>query len=308
VGPSPDGSSLGIFGQRYSSAAAPIGPSFRVNTYTTDAQTVVDVASDASGNFVVAWQSSYQDGSFNGVFAQRYASSGMPLGPEFRVNTSTVGIQTYPSVGFDGGGNFVIVWANFQNGDGSFKAVIGQRYDSAGTPMGGEFRVNTYTPNDQSNPSIAVGANGNFVVVWTSFGQDGWGTGIFGQRFAASGAPTGPEFRVNTFTTGYQIRPSVSADAAGDFVVAWETSPDGSFGVNNINAQRFNGTGPPLGSEFMVNTYTTGNQSRPATAADTTGRFVVVWQDATQDGSSDGIFAQRYAPIFPVDLTRFVVE
>ena len=47
------------------------------------------MASDSSGNFVVVWMSDSQDGSSDGVFGQRYASSGTPLGPEFRVNTYT---------------------------------------------------------------------------------------------------------------------------------------------------------------------------------------------------------------------------
>ena len=33
--------------------------------------------------------------------------------------------------------------------------------------------------------------------------------------------PVGSEFQVNTFTTNYQLRPSVSVDADGDFVVVW---------------------------------------------------------------------------------------
>jgi hypothetical protein len=50
-----------------------LGPEFRVNTFTTGEQSSPDVASDASGNFVVAWASDLQDGSDWGVFGQRYA-------------------------------------------------------------------------------------------------------------------------------------------------------------------------------------------------------------------------------------------
>ena len=38
-------------------------------------------------------------------------------------------------------------------------------------------------------PSVAVDAGGNFAVVWESFGQDGNSFGVFGQRYASSGAP-----------------------------------------------------------------------------------------------------------------------
>src|SRR5687767_3275143 len=91
-----------------------------------------------------------------------------------------------------------------------------------GNPLGPEFRVNTYTTDGQKDSSVAVDSSGNFVVVWRSFGQDGSSWGLFGQRYATSGAPLGPEFRVNTTTMGNQFGPSVASDASGNFVVVWQ--------------------------------------------------------------------------------------
>ena len=53
-----------------------------------------------------------------------------------------------------------------------------------GDPLGSEFRVNTYTTNDQRIPSVAADSSGNFVVVWRSDTQDGDGFGVFGQRYS----------------------------------------------------------------------------------------------------------------------------
>ena len=61
-----------------------------------------------------------------------------------------------------------------------------------GNPLGPEFRVNTYTTNTQGFPSVAADASGNFVVVWSSYTQDGSTDGVFGQRYASSGALLGP--------------------------------------------------------------------------------------------------------------------
>src|SRR6185503_4434191 len=89
---------------------------FRVNTYTTHSQDFPAVASDSAGNFVVVWQSGYQDGGGGflapGVFAQRFASTGAPRGPEFRVNTYTTDRQHLPAVASDTSGNFVVVWSS----------------------------------------------------------------------------------------------------------------------------------------------------------------------------------------------------
>jgi hypothetical protein len=43
--------------------------------------------------------------------------------------------------------------------------------------------VNTYTTFFQRIPSVAADPFGNFVVVWYSF-QDGWGSGVYGQRYS----------------------------------------------------------------------------------------------------------------------------
>ena len=289
-----DGSSWGVFGQRYASSGTPLGPEFRVNTFTTNSQDDASVATDAAGNFVVVWRSGGQYPFDSDAFGQRYASSGIPLGPEFRVNTYTMSSQYYPSVAASAAGNFVVVW-NSVGQDGSGLGVFGQRYAAAGTPLGPEFRVNTFTTGHQGSAAVACDTAGNFVVTWPSYAQDGSLWGVFGQRYASSGTPLGPEFRVNAYTTDTQHFPAVALDSSGNFVVVWHGyTQDGS--ARGIFGQRFTNTGTPLG-EFRVNTYTTSDQSFPRVAADAAGDFVVVWGSDDQKGSTYGVFGQRYAAV-----------
>src|SRR5262249_54747835 len=106
--------------------------------------------------------------------------------------------------------------------------------------------------------------------------------------------PLGTEFQVNTDTTGPQVGPLIASAADGSFVIAWTSEGDGDdYGMF---AQRFDSTGTRQGTEFEVNTYTTGTQGRlpAAIAARTDGSFVVTWPDNSQDGSGYGIFGQRY--------------
>src|SRR6185436_20638484 len=154
---SPD-RSFGVFGQRYDAAGNAVGADFQVNTYTTGAQYWGGVAVDASGNFVVVWESG-QDGDNYAVMAQRFSSSGTPVGAEFRINSYTTGLQGYPSVGMDPSGNFVVVWQS-SGQDGSNTGLFGQRFSAAGSPVGGEFQVNTTTLGFQTRPSVALDANG----------------------------------------------------------------------------------------------------------------------------------------------------
>src|SRR5262249_34562695 len=149
------------------------------------------VAMDAQGNYVVAWHSQDQDGSQFGIYAQRYNATGAPLGGEFRVNTYTINNQILPEVAMDAAGDFVVAWESYgQDGEGiSYSNVYAQRYDAAGTAVGVEFRVNTFTTNSQANPAVAMDAVGNFVIAWQSLGQDGSQFGIYAQRYGAAGAP-----------------------------------------------------------------------------------------------------------------------
>lgn len=284
-----DGSSYGIFGQRYDAAEAPQGAELLINTHTSSGQRFPAAAADGAGNFIVVWESSAQDGSNAGVFGRRYDAAGNPLGVEFRVNSSQRATRsvrrwrrTPPAI--------VVVWQD-RNRDQSLTGVFGQRFDSSASPQGADFLVNAFTTRGQFDPAVATGGAGNFVVVWASFLQDGSERGVFGRRFGPSG-PLGLEFRVNSYTTGRQDRPSVAQDSSGRFTVAWQSSQQDGAGYG-VYARRYDAAGGPQGAEFLVNSHTTSDQGRPATAVDGDGNFVVPWQ-SYQDGSSWGVFGQRY--------------
>jgi hypothetical protein len=282
-------------------AFAPVGPEFRVNTFTAGYQYNPAVATDANGDLVVAWMSLGQDGSSGGVYAQRYNAAGAAQGAEFRVNTFTAGQQAEPAVACDADGDFVIAWASMeQEGRGFDYDVYAQRYDAAGVPQGGEFRVNTFTAGRQTSPSVACDVGGDFVVTWDSTGQDdpsGTDYGVYAQRYNAAGAPQGEEFRVNTTTDLNQHRSGVAMDADGDFVVAWQGEVrDGAIAGYGVYAQRFDAAGEPQGGEFGVNPVIApvGLQLAPSVACDAAGGFAVAWQSFEQGGPTIGVYARRY--------------
>jgi len=277
-------------------AQAPDGGEFLVNAYRTGVQSTPAVAKDESGNFVVVWTSYGQDGSYDGVFGQRFGPSGLALGPEFQVNTYTTGFQRTPSVAADGRGNFVVAWAAASQ-DGSAYGVFARRYDALGVPIGGEILVNTYTIGDQVGPAVAADKAGNFVVVWGGRSQ-GDLFSVSGQRFDAIGFRQGGEFRANTYTTGAQGAPSVAFGSNGSFLVVWtsDTVPSQDGSSAGVFAQCYDASGAPLGGEFQVNSYTTSKQAtygHPAVAGGGNGTFVVVWQSAYQDGDDFGVVARR---------------
>ncbi|OYE03115.1 beta strand repeat-containing protein [Nostoc sp. 'Peltigera membranacea cyanobiont' 232] len=266
---------------------------FQVNTYTNNEQVNPTVAIDATGDFVITWTSYGQDGSGNGIYAQRYNSAGLAQGNEFKVNTTTTGNQINPIIAMDGAGDFVVSWTS--NGqDSSGNGIYAQRYNSAGVAQGNEFQVNTTFSDNQISPTVAIDATGDFIISWTSNGQDGSGNGIYAQRYNSAGVAQGNEFQVNTTFSDNQISPTVAMDAAGDFVISWQSNnQDGSrYG---IYAQRYNSAGVAQGNEFRVNTTTNDNQINPTVAINANnGDFIISWTSNGQDGSGTGIYAQRY--------------
>ena len=206
------------------------------------------------------------------------------------------------SVAADPAGNFVVVWSSQYFGSNGYD-VIGQRYLASGEPLGPQFRVNTYTPGDQADPAVATDPFGTFVVAWSSESSGSPPEpGLFGQRFASTGAPLGPEFRINTDPTGTQDQPAIAFDGGGNFVIAWHAP---SFGTGDVFGQRYSSLGEPSGTEFRVNTSTTGWQRDPSVASTPNGTFLVTWDSGPPNLIPDDVFGQRFGGVFPVALQDF---
>jgi hypothetical protein len=285
-----DGNGMGIYGQMFKANGTKSRSAFRVNTSTRNHQSLPSIAALEGGGFVVAWVSNVQDGSGLGIYAQRYNATGAPVGAEFKVNTTTAGHQTVPSLAGLGNGSFVIAW---QSADDSGQGIFMQRFNAAGRAQGAEMQVNTTEANNQSLPRVAALESGGFVVVWQSDLQDGSKLGIYMQRFNANGAKVGSEIRVNTATANDQATPAVAGFSDEGFVAVWTSrNQDGSgWGVH---AQLFDNAGRKVNVEFLLNATTAGNQSQPAVAAFAEGNFTAAWTSDDQDGAAEGIFAQRF--------------
>jgi len=206
-----------ICGRRLAPSGEVAGPTFIVNSTTTDFQDTAAVARESDGGFVVTWVS----GASGDIRARRFDPALGSRGPEFAVNSNTAGSRGGPIVAADGRGGFIVVWhADVGNGDGW--EVAARRF-LAGAPVGAEFIVNAYTTNVQGNPSVATDEAGNFVVTWTDWTLASSSYDIHGRRFFASGAPRGAQFVAETDLASRQGRPVAFSDRVGNFVLAWES-------------------------------------------------------------------------------------
>ena len=182
--------------------------------------------------------------------------SATPLGAETLVNTHTADAQqtaTSPqAVAADASGNYVAAWTGFnQNGDGATESnIYAQRFSASGLPQGSEILVNSTTAGSQTNASVAMSANGDFIVTWDdNSGLDGSGWGVFARQFAADGTPQASQFQVNSTFAGDQRYASVATDSVGDFVIAWASYGQDGDGAG-VYAQRYHASGVAQGGEF----------------------------------------------------------
>lgn len=215
--------------------------------------------------------------------------------------------QGDPNIASDSSGNFVITWTDWRN---QFfiryiqynSDIYAQRYNGLGIPLGSNFKVNVDDGSTwQSDPAIAMNRLGNYVITWIYYrvGYPSLAPGypdVFAQRYDNLGNILGSNFKVNDDTgTAAQYAPAIALDDSGNFVITFHDYRDGPWGVPNIYAQKYNPSGTPLGTNFMVNNYiSSSEQYWPAIAMDGLGNFVIVWQSERTAYDASNIYAQRY--------------
>ncbi len=254
-----DQSATAILSRQYHADGTPETDEMIVNTWELGPQILPVMAMTPAGDFGVFWDgqgTSRSEGIHGRIFEEGYVPpephiTVTPVDDQFLVSEAGGLEQSFPAVAvIEGSGNYVATWTSFEQSDGDVSGlgVYAQTFLADGTPDSAAFLVNTtYTTDDQSRPTVAVDEDGNFVVVWQSLRQDGDGWGIFAQRYSASGAAAGSSFRVNEYTTGDQVHPTVAMDNTGNFVIAWQS--DGQDGDGwGIYARRYDNDGASLDS------------------------------------------------------------
>ena len=176
--------SVDIYARLYQSNGTPAagnGNEFLVNADASPcANPAVAAASD--GSFMVAWSARDMVTYSNGwdIYARPFSNS-VAVGNATRVNTHLAGNQYAPrlrAIGLD----YLVVWTSL-NQDGSREGVYGRFVHSDGTPVSGEFRVNTTWIGQQTQPAVASDGANQFLVVWTGYTGNPHGFDLFAQRF-----------------------------------------------------------------------------------------------------------------------------
>lgn len=245
-----DDSGTSIQVRRFRADGSPIDATeFQVNTYTPGFQHVSSIAVDASGAFVVVWQTQFSphDHSDTSLRGRRFDRNGVPLdATDFPINTVVAGYQLNPSVTTSLDAGFVVAWESFSSAgtDSDLTSIQARRFAATGVPEDPtEFQVNTQTVWYQATPRVVADSERNFVIVWDEFSAKGDGSGASVQfrRFRTTGEPIdATDYAANELTSGNQFGSDVAVALDGRILAAWYSSVSAGNDMDeSVQARRF---------------------------------------------------------------------
>ena len=298
------------YAQLYDASGNPSGG--EISVYNFLFETNPAVAGLADGGFIVTFERSpipapeYQGYDIAYV---RFDASGNSVNVNLIAFGDGDDNYLLPSIAGTDDGGYIITC---QSPDASGQGIYAQLYDSNSFSVAGQFAVNTTTAGDQSKPQVTVLTNEGFVIAWQDSSQssaDTSGNAVLAQLFNSDGTKAGSEILANSTTAGNQSDPTIKALPDGRFLIAWTDSSQsgGDTSGTAVRAQLFNSDGGKSGTEFLVNSTTTADQSSPTVTALSDSRFLIAWTDSSQSGGDTSGTAVR-AQLFNSDGSKSGTE
>lgn len=226
-----------------------------------------------------------------------------PLAGPFEVSPQTYGLPNpgsygtgLPAVTALADGSFMVAWEQRLEDNppdlpsGTFYDLYARKVSANGTP-GRLVRVDRGTieaDRRPDSPTLAGDGQGGFVLAWERLLRNG--ADVLFQR-----VPSGSLLRrggqvLHPGAQDADRYPAVAANAAGDWVLAWEEWVGGDHLRRNLGIRAFHASGEPATPEIRIEPagpYETLLQPRVVMHAD--GSFVVIW----------GAYGDSAGPVVP---------
>ena len=278
---------------------------FAVNTGGAGDQVTPSVAYLDVATFVVTWagQGHGVRADGDGIFAQRVVFND-PLGDAIRVNFTTAGRQSNPTVASTGDGDFIIAWEGAGGGDSTGIYMRKFFVNGPDVTRTREIRVNALTSGEDQNPGVVISPiDGTVLLTWQNE-SDTWN--VRGQLFDNELRRIDSTLEINQTTSGNQFEPvatflslaeetdsdgNVTSPAINDFLVVWQG--EGVEDAMGIYGRRMTSMGVFAGDEVLINKrQMAGPQSNPSIANLGSG-VEIVWTGETTTGRN-GIFRREF--------------
>ena len=178
-----------VLARRYGAGGAAEGDTLRVHASSPQlAEQVPAVAMDASGAFVVAWQTAAPVGSNHGlgITAQRFNAAGDSVGGPVAVSPAADVSQSLPAVAVGPGGRAHVVWQRarpqLSTEPVQLNDVFARTLGPDG-PVGLPVLVNERSVGYKRVSSVAMDLEGNALVVWDAARPDGKNQDVYVRRY-----------------------------------------------------------------------------------------------------------------------------
>jgi len=268
----------------YAEDGSPVDPSLVLNgpqVWCCPNEGVIAFA--RSGRGFAVWYAPDEPGVTRGSPYGRWVDAdGVSSGPADSLLTATsplFGGAYGEAVAARADGTFAVSWRDLGNPHAEYRVRAGS-YSREGVAEADPFVVTDHMQAIEYalHPKVSVAGlpGGRLVVVWSDFESDGSGDGIVARIFERDGTPVTAELQVNSFTSSHQSFPDVAADAAGNFVVVWDSLGQDGSGLG-VYGQRFDPSGAKVGPEFQVSSNAYSGQLDADVSVDHAGNFVVVY-------------------------------
>ncbi|MFC1594113.1 hypothetical protein ACFL38_02175 [Candidatus Omnitrophota bacterium] len=247
----------------------------------TSSQGGPSIAVDNS-NIYVVWGDGRNGNS--DIYFSKSIDGGFTFEPNVRVDDtgSATSNQGSASIVVDASGTIYVVWNDKRNEN--YDIYFSKSIDN-GLTFEPNVRVDD-TGSDTSHqmyPSLAADASGNIFVAWQDMRNGNWD--IYFAKSTNGGISFLSDVRVDDTgsAVGYQLDPSLAADASGNIFVAWEDNRNGNYdiffsksingGVSFLSDVRVDDTGSAV-----------SHQTNPSLAADVDDNVYVTWYDQRNGG------------------------
>jgi hypothetical protein len=242
-------------------------------------------ASQGRNNFIIAWGDK-RDGDQD-IYARFYDSTGVALGENFRIDDGPGTTCAYfPDLDVDYRGNSVFTWEDNRLFHWDIR---GRLYDTLANALGPSIVLNDDSVGAYQYESDLAYGDGNewWMIAWAD--ERNVHGDIYGQRIDTLGNLLGPNFRINDDATiEDQLSPRAAMTPDGRTVVAWLDNRRGTT-FPDIYAQRFDGAGSPVGSNFRINgANMSTNANIISLDVNRTGRFCIGWKDSLHFYDANG--------------------
>ncbi len=216
------------------------------------------------------------------------------IGVNYSVDTSIPGVYIDPNSGQ--------MWIGTNNLPTGVYPVTVMATNSLGESAAQTFNVDVTsdatnpatlnTGSNQSTPTIASDALGDYIAAWYGVDSQTGAAGIYGQAFSPSGVAEGGNFLIAQTVGGYGGAPSIAMNGAGKFVVSW-------WDNGSVYAEQFaaysGAAGGPTSTSAVQQVNPSGTAaSEPSVAIGSDGAYVIAWYGDDTSGN-DGVYAEQFS-------------